>query len=175
MTGRHVVGGAMAWAAGAVASITVSMLALSTIGVESAGALPVGPQPVVPGGPPAMAVSPPASVRPSPSPSASASRGPGAHVSTGSPPSVPSSPASEPSSPVSVQRQFDADSGAFSARCTGDVAYLLSWSPAPGYTAAGVQRGPAAVVRVSFVGTARTNTFRVRCVGGVPHVSDGDE
>jgi hypothetical protein len=164
MTARHVVGGAVAWVAGAVASITVSMLALSIIGVESAGALPAGPPPVAPGGSPATAVPLPAPVDSGPHPSASSPRGPATHPATG------------PSSPVSVQRQFDTDFGVFSARCTGDLAYLLSWSPAPGFAAAGVQRGPAALVRVSFVGTARTITFRVRCVGGVPHMStDGDE
>lgn len=166
MTARHVLGGAAAWAAGAVASITVSMLALSIIDVQGAGALPVGLQPT--GGPPATAVPLTAPVDPGSYASASTSRGPRARVSTGSPVG--------PSSPVSVQRQFDTDFGGFSARCTGDLAYLLSWSPAPGFTAEDVQRGPAQLVRLAFAGPARTISFRVRCVGGVPHMStQGDE
>ena len=164
---RRVLGGGAAWVAGAVASIAVSMLALSIIGVESAGALPVSPQPVAQVGQPATGGPLPAPIRSAAQPPVHPSSAPGSRGPTGSTGS---------GSPTSVQRQFDTDFGGFSARCTGDLAYLLSWSPAPDFHAANVQRGPGVLVRLSFVGSARTISFRVRCVGGVPHMStDGDE
>jgi len=65
--------------------------------------------------------------------------------------------------------------GSAQAACEGGNAYLLYWSPQPGYEADQVNRGPAAVAFVMF-----TNNFgngimlRVTCQGGVPvkHLSN---
>jgi len=59
--------------------------------------------------------------------------------------------------------------GSAVARCTGGLAYLVSWSPAPGFSSDNARRGPDDEARVRFrSGETRVMLF-VTCTGGVPH------
>ena len=69
--------------------------------------------------------------------------------------------------------------GTLVASCAGARAYLVSWSPQPGYGSTGVVRGPATSARVTFTGGQLTVTMVVSCDAGVPTatsttVSSGD-
>jgi hypothetical protein len=69
-----------------------------------------------------------------------------------------------------VQRQFTTASGVVVARCTGPQAYLISWSPAPGFHTDDVNRGPATSASVTFVNGPQQVDVRVHCLAGVPQV-----
>jgi hypothetical protein len=62
-------------------------------------------------------------------------------------------------------------------QCIGQLAYLVSWSPAPGYRVDDVRRGPAAIARVTFVmsATRQEVAFGVQCPAGVPRLVHVDE
>jgi hypothetical protein len=62
------------------------------------------------------------------------------------------------------------------AQCIGYLAYLVSWSPAPGYRVDDVRRGPAVEALVTFVmfSTRQETTVAVRCVSGVPRLVHTD-
>jgi hypothetical protein len=68
--------------------------------------------------------------------------------------------------------------GTVVADCQPPGAYLVSWSPAQGYEAGKVDRGPAAVAQVTFDSAANSVTMVVSCSSGVPTatttVSGGD-
>ena len=54
------------------------------------------------------------------------------------------------------------------ADCRTGGAYLVSWSPNPGYESGTVIRGPVAMARVTFNSTASSVTMMVSCSAGVP-------
>ena len=89
--------------------------------------------------------------------------------------SVSASPQEPPSpSPTwqdnPVERMLSVVGGSVVARCSAAGAYLVSWSPAQGYKAEDVRRGPAAVARVEFENhDGRHSVMAVRCVDGTPH------
>jgi hypothetical protein len=58
------------------------------------------------------------------------------------------------------------------AECVGQLAYLVSWSPAPGYRVDDVRRGPATVARVQFAmfGSRREAVVGVECSTGMPQL-----
>jgi hypothetical protein len=58
------------------------------------------------------------------------------------------------------------------AQCIGQLAYLVSWSPAPGYQVDDVRRGPTATAQVTFQNPAarQESAFGVQCVAGVPRL-----
>jgi hypothetical protein len=58
--------------------------------------------------------------------------------------------------------------GTVFARCDAGGAYLMSWSPAQGYQAAQVARGPAEHVAVRFASGGTVVVEHVECVGGTP-------
>ena len=58
--------------------------------------------------------------------------------------------------------------GTVVADCRPGGAYLVSWSPDPGYESGTVIRGPVAMARVTFNSTANSVTVMVSCSGGVP-------
>jgi hypothetical protein len=61
-------------------------------------------------------------------------------------------------------------------RCTGNVAYLVSWSPAQDYRADDVHRGPARTVWVKFENGTQFVVLAVHCVAGMPQpISHWDE
>jgi hypothetical protein len=58
--------------------------------------------------------------------------------------------------------------GTVVADCRPGGAYLVSWSPDPGYESGTVIRGPAAMARVIFNSTAKAVTMMVSCSAGLP-------
>ena len=61
--------------------------------------------------------------------------------------------------------------GTVLAQCRPGGAFLVSWSPAQGYQADSVTRGPAATAQVIFESSARSVTMVVSCQAGVPEAS----
>lgn len=143
--------GLLAWLVGAACAVAVGVLALSLIGSG------VGDR----SRPPLAAQISPAPSPDDDSPSPAVSRSARPSHSAGSP-----SPAASP-----VQRTFTFSVGSVTAECDGDQAYLLSWSPAQGYRADDVRRGPAPIVQVRFESLTREPAIVVRCVAGVPRAS----
>jgi hypothetical protein len=108
--------------------------------------------------------------------SAAASRpSPGATASPSASRTPAASASADPSASPGPPRQFSIAAGVLTARCTGSQAYLVSWSPAPGYRVDEVRRGPASVAVVSFMSGTQRLVFGVRCVSGVPRLGPIDE
>jgi hypothetical protein len=61
--------------------------------------------------------------------------------------------------------------GTVVADCRPAGAYLVSWSPTPGYEIGIVVRGPASIAHVAFSSGANSVTMMVSCSTGVPTVS----
>lgn len=171
---RRVSTGAAAWTAGAVASVAVSMLALTVIGGVGGDVQPPAPMPALDTGLAGAATTDPATPSPTgtgtPSPSGVA----GSHLADPSPGAPSSGPAATTLGPP---RQFSTSAGVVTARCSGQLAYLVSWSPAPGYRVDDVRRGPAAEAQVTFVmsSTRRETSLTVRCVAGVAGLVHSDD
>lgn len=72
-------------------------------------------------------------------------------------------------SETTIERVLSSPGGTVVARCRGAQVYLASWSPAQGYRADDVRRGPAVEARVKFESAAGEFVVDVRCVSGVPH------
>lgn len=166
---RRVFTGAAAWTVAAVASVVVSMLALSVIGGLGGDVQPPAPMPPfdndeaiatssAPDSPPPIAIESPSSTAPSGTQSASR------------PPPPPTTPAAPTPGPP---RQFNTQEGVVTAQCIGQQAYLLSWSPAPGYKVDDVRRGPAPVAKVQFemFGSRHESVVAVECSTGAPRLT----
>lgn len=148
----------IAWTLGAAVSVGVGLLALSLIGVgltnDSGDHLtqPVGradlPGPTVPS-------SQPIAGDPSADPSAS--------------------PMATPTAAVGPNRTIDTSGGTVVARCQPGGAYLVYWSPSPGFRAGVDNRGPAAEARLSFESSTREINVRVTCIGLTVHPSVEEE
>jgi hypothetical protein len=67
--------------------------------------------------------------------------------------------------------------GTVIAGCRPSGAYLVGWSPAPGYRAEDVVRGPDEVARLKFEGDGEEIEVSVRCVDGVllPEIEREDD
>jgi hypothetical protein len=146
----------VAWTLGAAVSVGVGLLALSLIGVglttDSGDHLT---QPVDRADVPGVTVpsSPPTTSDPSATPSASAL----------------------PSASMGPNRTIDTAGGNVVARCQPGGAYLVYWSPSPGFRADVSNRGPAAEARVSFESSSQEIKVRVTCIGLTVHSSIGSE
>jgi hypothetical protein len=159
-TVRRTLASLAAWTAGASVAVGVGVLALSLIdnGLAS-GAV----QPVPIDGP--IVAAPPS---PTPPASPSAPSGEVAPV-----PSDRPSPSQAPT--AGPLRQLASTGGTAIARCTQDgLAYLVSWSPAQGYEADDVRRGPNRVVSVTFAADAQRVWLGIHCVAGIPERVPGD-
>jgi hypothetical protein len=117
-----------------------------------------------------------------PSPSQSATRShqaqsyqdPQVTVATPSASASRSRPASSPraqATTAATSTVLTSAGGTLVAQCRPSGAYLVSWSPAPGYEAGAVVRGPASTAQVAFNSAANTVTMTVSCSTGVPTVS----
>jgi hypothetical protein len=154
-----IVASVMAWTLGAGVSIGVGLLALSLIGVglttDSGNHLtePVDRAEV----PPLIVVT----SAPPDSPSATPSASPA--------PTGPTGPT------VGPNRTIDTFGGNVVARCESGGAYLLYWSPSPGFRAGVDIRGPAPEARLSFESSTREINVRVTCIGLTVHPSIEDE
>jgi hypothetical protein len=87
---------------------------------------------------------------------------------------APSTPDRRPARP-STPRPTAADgtllvsrAGSAMASCQAGLAYLQYWSPAPGYQADDVFRGPAATVRLVFESAGPSLVLNVSCAGDRP-------
>lgn len=76
--------------------------------------------------------------------------------------------AAKPSPAASVNAVLTSQGGTVVARCSGQGAYLVSWSPQQGYGASGVTRGPAASAGVTFEGQRQVVDMVVTCPDGAP-------
>ena len=173
--------GFAAWMVGAVAAVAVSMLALAVVDGTGSDIQPPAPEPAFATGPankdpnqPAPTRSPPRqpmSGQPAPAPAGSASQAistwPGAAAGVSADPS--------PSASAGPPRQFTTSGGALTAQCIGQLAYLVSWSPSPGYRVDDVRRGPAAVAQVAFDSTTQQLAVGVSCASGFPQLVHVDE
>ena len=75
---------------------------------------------------------------------------------------------SAPTVPSSV---LSSQGGTVVAECQSAGVYLVSWSPAQGYEADTVVRGPAATAKLTFESIANSVTITVSCATGVPTAS----
>jgi hypothetical protein len=87
--------------------------------------------------------------------------------------SEPSPALSEPTAPLpaeAVSRTFSSAGGTVTAACAGDVVTLRYWSPAQGYEADHVVRGPAATASIRFRQGGRGHGIRLAfsCSNGSP-------
>jgi hypothetical protein len=168
---RRALAGATAWTIGAAASVTVSMLALSVIGGLGGDVQPPAPMPqlddriadAVESGPLSPSPIAPVTIPSSSVPS-------GTHSASPSPAAAPTSPAAPTPGPP---RQFNTQEGVVMAQCIGQLAYLVSWSPAPGYRVDDVRRGPATTARVQFemFGSHGEAVVAVECSTGTPRLA----
>jgi serine/threonine-protein kinase len=141
---RPLLAGVLAWVVGATASVVVGLLALSLIDADLTGSgdPPLVADPFVDTG----VTGPPPSPRPTTGPSG-ATTGP------------------------ATQRRLNSVGGYVLAQCQGENAYLVYWSPAPGYRVRDVDRGPHDDVRVRFESGDREVEMRVTCAGGEPRAA----
>lgn len=100
------------------------------------------------------------------------------HHSGGSSSTSPSHPSP---SPTSVTRVLASKAGSVVARCSSASSsasvYLVSWSPAQGYSVDDVRRGPAQEAEIDFDGGRDHSvsvTFTCSSSGPVQHVSEDD-
>jgi hypothetical protein len=160
---RRVLVSVAAWTVGAVAAAGVGLLALSLIGD---GMSTRTGQPLTPD-----AVAREVSSAPVPTTPSAASPGRGAPSAAVSPAGATSSripaPAEAPAARP-TERLFTTSGGTAIVRCTGTRAYLVSWSPNPGFGFDNVERGPTDRVRVRFRSHDQKVDLRATCVGGVP-------
>jgi len=76
-----------------------------------------------------------------------------------------------PTSTRSASTMLSSQGGTVVAECQSAGVYLVSWSPAQGYEADTVVRGPAATAKVTFESNANSVTMAVSCATGVPTAS----
>jgi hypothetical protein len=152
---RPVVASTAAWVVSAAVAVSVGLIALSLIrtGLSDQPVQPLSPYPI------GQPVSPDAVV---------ATPGPtdGTGVSATTSPTAPA-----------ADQTFSTIGGTVIAACRAGGAYLVGWSPAPGYRAADVVRGPAEAAKLKFVGGGQEIEFSVRCSGGVlqPKIENEEE
>jgi hypothetical protein len=142
---------ALAWTIGVTVSLIVGLFALRFVGagLDHEAALPAGADTVV-------TVSPTASPMPSVSPSA-------APTTTAPPPVVTPQPAH-----TGADRLLTSIGGNVLAHCVNGQAFLVSWTPAPGFEASNISRGPATTARVTFEASGAEYHVAVTCAGDVP-------
>ena len=93
----------------------------------------------------------------------------GATPSAGASSSRPASPSAQPTAAAGpASTVLTSQGGTVVADCRPAGAYLVSWSPVPGYESGTVIRGPALTTRVTFNSAANSVTMRVSCSAGVP-------
>ena len=182
----RVVAGVGAWLIGVGAATAGSLLAVSLLGqgiaasnsqqlTESAVQRALAAEATeTPGADPAPTGSP--------SPTPSAARSHQAQLAQGVPeiqatPSAQASRSRAASSPgaqataTPSSTVLSSQGGTVVADCRPAGAYLVSWSPNPGYEVGAVTRGPVMIARVIFNTTANSVTLMVSCSAGVPTVT----
>ncbi|MEV0130145.1 hypothetical protein AB0H83_17010 [Dactylosporangium sp. NPDC050688] len=107
---------------------------------------------------------------------AESSAGPTTGSSAGSPSAQPASTAPSPG-PSGVVRALTTSGGTIVAVCEAGLVTLRSWTPASGFEAERVQRGPAAVAALRFKARSGGGDVRaqVTCAGAEPRLAVGDD
>lgn len=72
------------------------------------------------------------------------------------------------SPPGAVTRNLAAGGGTLTASCSGERARILAWTPAQGFRAEDVSRGPATVASLKLSSDEDEYEVTVTCVSGVP-------
>ena len=154
-----------AWLVGASAATGGSLLAVSVLGQGMNPAAGAQPSVEAVNGALAKEAAERTSARPRRSVSAPAE---------GAAPSVPAArrSAPPPSPGTTGGTVLTSQGGTLVASCTGARAYLVSWSPQPGFRSSAVTRGPAANAQVTFINGQLTVTMTVSCAAGVPTATD---
>jgi hypothetical protein len=147
-----------AWLLGAGAATCGSLVAVSLIGQSIGGQ---AAQPLTASGVNRALAADDQGSHPSPAASPARATRP---VAT-APPSPPSGAAAPAGTLLSSA------GGSVVAVCHPAGAYLISWSPQPGYAADDVARGPAATARVLFETGSQGVSMAVSCTGSVPSAS----
>ncbi len=78
------------------------------------------------------------------------------------------SPSPQPTAAGPASTVLTSPGGTVVADCVPSGAYLVSWSPVPGYESGAVIRGPAVTARVTFNSAANSVTMVVSCSAGMP-------
>lgn len=146
----------VAWTVGAATAVGVGLIALSAIGVGTADG-------------PIRSLSTNAQAGPTRVPVETPS------LTPTNPPTSPGPPPTTTTAGVSSQRTVTSPGGNVVAACRASGAYLVGWSPAPGYRAEDVVRGPAQSARLTFKKPEREIKVTVRCVNGVVQATIEDE
>jgi hypothetical protein len=156
---RHALLAAVGWLAAAVAAVLTGLAAVAVIGDGLTG--PAGPVRSESEVAAAVAATPGASgSAPAPgggAPSPRPDHWPG-----------PSGPATPSPLMALVRRAFSFPGGSVVAECANGYVHLVSWSPATGYTAVDVERGPDDDAEISFVGGGRKIEVSLGCRDGQP-------
>ena len=146
------------WLACTVAATAVGILAVEAIGsgIAGTGTEPLSMHEVEQ----QLSAAPPM-----PSPSGSNPTGPNPTDSDSGP-----SPTASPTgtTTVSGKRVFGTKGGSVVARCIGDRAELVSWSPAQGYQTDDLERGPGSSAGIQFETDDLEINVKITCVNGVP-------
>ena len=156
---RPIAASVAAWSVGAATAVGVGMLALSLIG----SGLTDGPiQPLAANDPttPSTSVAVPtrSSAGTAPAPRTSETGKPG----TGEP-------------GTGTQRTVTSLGGTVITRCADSGAYLVGWSPTPGFGVDDVVRGPGSLVKVTFTNRDQEIKITVSCANGVPQAKTESE
>jgi hypothetical protein len=173
----RVFGGVVAWIGGTVTATVLSLLAVSALGHGMAfgGTQTLSSDQVaraLAATPPALASPPSESASAAPSPTgtphtATSSASPGGRATASG--HGPAGPAPAPGPSGGSGATFTSAGGVVFAQCEAGGAYLTSWSPAQGYQAEQVLRGPAEQAAVRFVSGGSSIVLHVECPGGQPH------
>jgi hypothetical protein len=160
---RGAIASIAAWTLGVVAAVSVGLVALAMIGTGLTSS-PVEPlsdnaADQVPGTSAGSTTGPPTSKSAPPSSS----------------PSNPRSSASTPDRWRDPRKLLGSRGGTVIAQCHTGFAYLISWSPAQGFQAQDVMRGPAFMAGVTFKGLGREIRMSVSCPANTPHADIHDE
>lgn len=149
---------------GAVAAVSVGLIGLTAIGAGLADGpvhplarnapWPADPSGVTPTG------TAPASLSTTPSMATTGPEPPG-----GTRRSEPASP--PPVAGTAAGHTVATRGGTVIARCNPNDAYIIAWSPAPGYRSDDVVRGPAPWPSVTFVAPGDSVKIVVHCVNGL--------
>ena len=157
---RSVVASVVAWTVGATIALAVSLLALSTVrtGLSAEPFQPV-----------TRDLDAANQATPTPPPMSS-------QLAVQDPPTArPTVSAATATEATTGERSLTSVGGTVVARCGTGGAYLVYWSPAPGYRVNDVLRGPAEPARVMFEGQGYEVKVAVSCVTGTPHATTRQE
>jgi hypothetical protein len=155
-TMRRILAGVTGWLLAAALAVVVGLLAVSLLGtgITSGQTHPLSHAAVNR----ALAH---ATRQPSATPAPSTS-------TPSTPPASPTTPAPTSSDQKHAVRALGTRGGSIIARCTGNTAYLVSWSPRQGFETDDHVRGPAPTAFIKFDGEDLDVYTTISCRNGTP-------